>query len=125
MKRCWIPAAVFADEGTAPVVGGKIGTGGHHQSQWGDVRAQRVVRRDRGGHQVGPLWHDARVQMLAVIAVGPAIEASVPYRRQIIRNQVGPYLVTFVGDGPELASLRLPLKPGRIAHSAGEDSVRA
>jgi len=63
--------------------------------------------------------------MLAVIAVGPAVEASVPYRRQIIRNQVGPDLIAFVGDGPELAGLRLPLKPCRIAHSAGEDSVRA
>ena len=63
--------------------------------------------------------------MLAVIAVGPAVEASVAHRRQIIRNQVGPDLIAFVGDGPELAGLRLPLQAGRIAHAAGEDAMRA
>ena len=63
--------------------------------------------------------------MLAVIAIGPTVEASVPHRGQIIRNQVGPDLVALVGDGPEFAGLRLPLEPGGIANSAGEDAMRA
>src|SRR5882757_846221 len=63
--------------------------------------------------------------MLAIIAIGPAIEASVLDRCQIIRNQVGPDLVAFVGDGPELAGFRLPLQAGGIADSAGEDAVCA
>src|SRR3984893_14619238 len=63
--------------------------------------------------------------MLAVIAVGPAVEGSVPNRGQIIRNQIGPDLVAFVGDSPELAGLGLPLQPGGIAYSTGEDAMRA
>ena len=63
--------------------------------------------------------------MLAVIAIGPTVEASVPHRGQIIRNQVGPDLVALVGDGPEFAGLGLPLQPGGIAHAAGEDAMRA
>src|SRR5882757_5998903 len=63
--------------------------------------------------------------MLAVIAIGPAVEASVLNRRQIIRNQVGSDLVAFVGDGPELAGFRLPLQAGGIADSTGEDAVCA
>src|SRR3954453_11060698 len=53
------------------------------------------------------------------------MEAAVPYRGQVIRNQVGPDLIAFVGDGPELAGLRLPLQAGRIAYAAGEDAMRA
>src|SRR5216684_5926405 len=63
--------------------------------------------------------------MLAVIAIGPAIEASVPYRGQIIRNQVGPDLIAFVDHGPKFAGLRLPSKAGGVADSAGEDAMRA
>src|SRR6201989_1577353 len=118
VKRRSIPASVFADEGTGAVVGGKIVAGGDRQPQRGDGANRR-------GHQIGPLRHHAGIQVLAVIAVGPAVEASVLYRRQIIRNQVRPDLIAFVGDGPELARLRLPLKPGGIANAAGEDSMRA
>src|SRR5260370_41996270 len=74
---------------------------------------------------MGPLRYDARVQVLAIIAIGPTIEASVPHRGQIIRNQILPDLVALVGDGPKLAGLWLPLQPGGIANSTGEDAVRA
>ncbi len=63
--------------------------------------------------------------MVTVIAVGPAVETSVPYRGQVIRNQVGPDLITFVDDGPELAGLRLPRQAGGIAQAAGEDAMGA
>ena len=62
--------------------------------------------------------------MLAVIAIRPAIEASVPHRREIIGYQVGADLVAFVGNSPKLAGLRLPCKTGRIADSTGEDTMR-
>ena len=77
VERRSIPASMFADEGTAAVVCRKIGAGGHRDTQGRHVRAQRVVRRDRFGHQIGPLRQDAWVEVLAVIAVGPAIEAAV------------------------------------------------
>ena len=53
---------------------------------------------------------DARVQVLAVIAIGPAIESSVPYRGQIVRDQIWSDLIAFVDDGPEFAGLRFPRK---------------
>src|SRR5438270_3490048 len=62
--------------------------------------------------------------MLAKIAIGPAIEASVLYRCEIVRNQIGPDLIAFVSDGPKLAAFRLPCKASRIADSAGEDTMR-
>ena len=110
VERCSIPASVFADERTVAVLGGKIGACGHGHTQRRHVRAQRVVRYDRRGHQIGPLRFDARIQVLAVIAVGPAIEASVAHRGQVIRNQVGTDFVAFVGDGPQFAGFRFPLQ---------------
>src|SRR5262252_2947129 len=63
--------------------------------------------------------------MLAVIAVGPAIEGSFLHRGQIVRNQIGPDLISLVDDGPEFAGLGLPLQAGWIAHAAGVDAVGA
>src|SRR5450755_2457441 len=63
--------------------------------------------------------------MLAVIAIGPAVEGSVLHRCQIIRNKVGPNLIAFVDDGPEFTGLGLPRKAGGIARAAGEDAMRA
>ena len=58
---------------------------GERQAERGGVRAERVVRHDRPGDQVGPLRLDARVDMLAVIAVRPAVEAAVAERRSCNR----------------------------------------
>src|SRR5258708_34737963 len=63
--------------------------------------------------------------MLAVNAIGPDIEAAVLYGGQIIRNQIGPDLITFVDDGPKFAGLRLPRQAGGIARAAGEDAMGA
>src|SRR3954464_919977 len=72
---------------------------------------------------MGSLRLDSGIKMLAVIAVGPAIEAAVPHRCEIVRNQIGPDLIAFIGDGPKLAAFRLPCKASRIADSAGEDTM--
>ncbi len=125
VKRSSIPASVLAYEGTTPVARGKIGARVHRQSQGCHVGAQGVIRRDRCRHEVGPLRHNPGVQVLAEVAIGPAVKAAVLHRGQIIRDQVGPDLIAFVGDRPELAGLRLPLQAGRIAYSAGEDAMCA
>src|SRR3982074_1521119 len=69
VKRRSIPASVFADERTATIVCGKVGARIHGDTQWRHVGTQRVVRRDRGGYQVGSLRLDAWVKVLAVVAI--------------------------------------------------------
>ena len=125
VQRSSIPASVFAYERTAAEVRGKFGAVVHRHAQGCHVGGERVIRHDRLGHEVRPLRLHTRVQMLAKIAIGPAIEASVLYRGQIVRHQIGPDLIAFVDDGPKLVGLRLPCKAGGIARPAGEDAMRA
>src|SRR5450432_795702 len=63
--------------------------------------------------------------MLAIIAVGPTIEASLAHRGQIIRHEIRPKFVALVGDRPELARVGLPLQAGGIAYAAGENTMSA
>src|SRR4051812_22928395 len=50
-----VPAAMLADEDAVAVVFAQAGGLGEHESQRRDVRAQRIIRRDRLRHQVWPL----------------------------------------------------------------------
>src|SRR5258708_31889358 len=84
------------------------------------MRAQRVIRRNSFRHQIGPLWRNAVVDMLAEIAVGPAIEAAVLYRGHVIRHQIIAKLVALVDGDPQCPALRLPTRPVRIAKAGGE-----
>src|SRR3984957_14476233 len=61
--------------------------------------------------------------MLAVVAVGPAIEPAILHRGQIVRHQVRPDFIALVGDGPELACLGLPLQPGWIANAGSVEAM--
>jgi hypothetical protein len=123
LERRAIPASMLAHERAAPVVHGQINACVHGKSQWGNVGAEGIVGLDCSCHEVGPLRHDARIEMLAEVAVGPAVEATILHRCQIIRDQIGSDLVSLVGDGPQLSGLGLKLQPGRIAHAAGIDAM--
>ena len=124
-QRRAVPAAVLADEGTAPVGRRQVGAGVEPQAQRGNVRGQRVVGLDRLSNQVGPLGTYAMVDVLAVVAVGPAVEAALLHRRHVVGHEVGADLVALVDDGPEPAGARLPLHAGRIAQPGGEHAARA
>src|SRR5260370_41385569 len=89
------------------------------------MRAERVVRRNSFRHQIGPLWRNAVVDMLAEIAVGPAIETAVLYRGHVIRHQIIAELVALVDGDPQRAALRLPTRPVRIAKAGGEHAPLA
>src|SRR5436190_20777501 len=69
-----IPRAVLADEGAIFHLGRKQIAGVEGQPERSRMRAERVIRSHRLLHQVGPLWLDACVDMISVIAVRPAIE---------------------------------------------------
>src|SRR3546814_13157244 len=54
-----------------------------------DVRAQRVIGGDRSLHKLGLLRMDARIDMPAPIAVGPAVKGALAHRGQIIGDELG------------------------------------
>ena len=89
------------------------------------MRAEGVVRLDGFCHPIRPRRLHPPIDVLAEIAVRPAIEAAVLYRGQVVRHQIGADLVTLVDDGPQLAAVRFPLQPGRVAQAAGEDTAGA
>jgi hypothetical protein len=86
------------------------------------VRPERIVRLDRLGNEVGPLRLDAIIDVLAKIAVRPAIEAAIQHRSHVIRHQVAADLVALVDDDPELTALRIPRQAVRIAQAGGEET---
>ena len=102
---------MLADKGPAPIGLRQIGAGVERKAQGCDMGAQRVIRRDGLRDQVGSLRLDARIDVLAVIAVRPAVEGAVLHRRQIIRHQIGAEFVALVDDGPQRAGLRLEIRP--------------
>src|SRR5271166_6579320 len=99
-----VPTAMFADEGAAPVFLGKAVRRVEGKPQRGHVRAQRIIGNDRLLDQIWTLRLDARVEMLAEIAVGPAVEAAVLHRGHIVGHEVGAEFVAFVDDGPQGAA---------------------
>ena len=116
---------MLAHEGAAAVVRRKIGSAVEDQPERCDVRTQRVVRRDGLRDQVRPLRHHARVEMLAVVTVGPAIEGAVLDGSQVVGHQVRTELVALVDDRPEDMRLRLELQSIGVAQAGGELAVRA
>jgi hypothetical protein len=89
-----VPTAMFADEGAAPVFLGKAVRRVECEPQRGHVGAQRIIGNDRLLDQIRTLRLDARVEMLAVIAVGPAVEAEPQIRTHIIMNVVWGFIFT-------------------------------
>ena len=89
------------------------------------MRAQRIVRGDGALDQIRVLRTDARIDVLAPVAVGPSVEGPFADRGQIVGHQLRPQFVAFVDDGPQGAGGRFDGQGGRIANAGGEGAVRA
>ena len=63
--------------------------------------------------------------MVAVVAVGPAVEAAGLHRGQIVGHQIATELVALVDDRPERSGARLEVDADRIAQARGEQTRRA
>ena len=77
--------------------------------------SQRVVGHDRASDQIGSLRFDARIDVLAIVAVRPSIEPAVAYGRHVIRYEIAAELITLVDGDPESAAVRLPRQTDWIA----------
>ena len=86
------------------------------------MRTQRIIGNNRFLDQIRALRLDARIKVLAVVAVGPAIEAAIFHGRHVVRHEVRTEFVTLVDDGPERAGLRLASHSVRIAQAARMNS---
>src|SRR5690606_15278741 len=119
-----VPAAVFADEHA-------VGVGRPHhriregQAERGDVCTERVVRGNGRGDLVRILRTDALVDVLAPVAVRPAVEAAFAHRGQVVRHQILAQLVAFVDHRPQLAAAGLDGQCGGGAQPGGVGAVGA
>ena len=95
------------------------------QTQRRHVRTQGVVRLDGARHHVGLLRHDARIDVLPPIAVGPAIEGPVAHLGQIVGDQLRPQFVAFVDHRPQQAGARFDGQGRGIADAGGDGAARA
>src|SRR5262249_6140380 len=66
----------------------------------------------------------ARIDMLSVITLRPAIEPAILHQRQVVWNEIWPKLVPHIHYGPQRVTLRLPTHAVRIAHTAGKHALR-
>lgn len=70
--RLAVPGTVLPDERAVRKFRGGGFFTNEGESERGRMRAERVIRRNCGGDEIGPLWSDALVDMGAEIAVRPA-----------------------------------------------------
>ncbi|MNU93079.1 hypothetical protein D3C71_830110 [compost metagenome] len=96
-----------------------------HQAQRRDVRAQRVVGRQRLGHALGLLRRDARIDHAAPVAPGPAVEGALFHRGEVVGHEVAADLVALVHHGPQHVRLGLPAQAVGVAQAAGEQALLA
>src|SRR5689334_16321627 len=89
-------------------------------SERSDVIAEGIIGQDCLCDQLRVLRLHAIVNVLSPVAEGPAIEGTLLHRGQIIRHQVTAELVALIDNGPQLAGLRLPTHPVRIAQAGSE-----
>ena len=118
--RLAVPRAMLADEGAVLHFGAEQVAGVEGQAERRGMRAERIVRHDRLCDEVGPRRLRPHIDMLAVIAVGPAIEAAVLDGGHVVGNEVAADLVALVDDDPKLAALRVPGQAVRVAQARCE-----
>ncbi|MNZ52890.1 hypothetical protein D3C78_707540 [compost metagenome] len=71
------------------------------------------------------MWRDPCIDVLAVIAERPAIEAPVLDRGDVVRHQVVAEFVPFIDGSPEFSAVRLPAHAVGVAQARGENPLVA
>jgi hypothetical protein len=72
------------------------------------MRPESVIRPDTPSHQLGTLALGARIDVLAVVCIWPAVESGFLDRRNLIRDEVVAQVISLVHRGPETAAFWLP-----------------
>src|ERR1700712_1018975 len=79
IAAAWIPVprSVLTDERAVFVIVREQPAGVEGEPKRRGVRTKRVIRHDRLGDQIRAWRIDANIDVLAVIAIGPAVEATI------------------------------------------------
>src|SRR5262249_48054980 len=94
------------------------------QAQRRRVAAKGVVRREGRGDEGRVLRH-AVVHSLTPITIGPAVEAALAHRGEVVGRRLVAEALALVDDGPEHAGARLPRQAHGVAQAGGEDAAAA
>src|SRR6185437_12847481 len=122
-ERAPVPGAVLADDHAL----GKAWKRSRRQpaqAERSGVAAERIVRLDRPRDRLLVLRH-AVIHRLPPVAVGPAVEAAVADRGEIVRRRLVAETVALVDHRPERARVRLPCEAHRIAQAGRKDAALA
>src|SRR5690242_2702452 len=99
---------MFTDKSSAAISVRQTGSGVERETKGSDVGTQRIVGHDCLLHQIRPLRVNARVEVLAIVAVRPPAEAAVFHRRQIVWHEIGTELIALVYHRPQGSRSWLP-----------------
>src|SRR5881394_2536045 len=99
---------MLPDEGARRILRAERFALAEGQAERGGVRPERIVGDDCLREHVGPGRLDANVDMIAVIAPRPAVEAAILYRGHVIRDQVVADLIALIDRNPELLAPWVP-----------------
>src|SRR5258708_13824707 len=83
------------------------------------VRIDQHVRNDDLRLQLRMFAHQSRVLMATDVVPGPPVEATLFYRRNVVRNQIVAQGVPLVDGAPQLAGSGLDSFPYAIANTGG------
>ena len=119
-QRAAVPGAVLADDHAVRKAGQGAG-GKPAQAERGGVAAQREIRGDRG-RDPGRVLRHAVVDDPVPVAIGPAVEAAVAHRGQIVGRRLVAQRVALVDHRPQGTRRRLPRHADGIAQAGGEDA---
>src|SRR5690606_4597196 len=79
--------------------------------------AQRIVRYDAFCDQIRVFTRPTRVGIRAPIGIGPSVETSFFYPRDIIRHQCVTQLITLIYGSPQGSRLRFPIHSNGVTQS--------
>lgn len=87
------------------------------------MRAGGIIGHDRAGDEIWPGRLDPFIDVLAIIAVRPTIEAAVPNGSHIVGDQIASGLVTLVDCRPKRSGHRFPGESIGVAQTRRKNAL--
>src|SRR3546814_23940 len=112
-------------EGVILPVIGKLAAFGEDQADRRRVRFEQHVGNDGLLDQVGAPLRESGLRVRPYIGIGPAVEAALAHRRQIIWHQFVAESVALVHHRVEFAGIRMEGDADRVAQAAGVNLAAA
>ena len=125
VERVAVPTAMLGHECAVRELGRQRLPIAEGDAKRRDVGAEAVIRPDRLGDHRGVLRMHAHIDVLAPVAVRPAVEGALLDRGQVVGDQVRADLVPLIDDGEQLSRAGLDRQVRWVARSAGVNPLGA